>query len=250
MSESPLTFDVLTRGAEAAERCLRALLPLHTELDDEDVTAAIDGIGVGVLDPSQRLGLRDVLPEIRHAVELDIAAAVAIDPACHGPDEAALCSPGVHAVTIHRLAHRLWNDGLTLHARLLAAHARRTTAIDIHPGASIGRSFFIDHGVGVVIGETARVGNHVTIYQGVTLGAAKVERGPPDPRRHPTVEDHVTIYAGATILGGDTRIGAGSVIAAGVFLTESVPARHVVRRPRPDVELRARTRDLPLTYAI
>ena len=252
INEPDLSFDVLARSATSAETVLRALLPrpVGADLPSEVIVDAIDTLGVGLLTGSQRFDLPDAIPEIRHAIELDVAAAVAIDPSCAGTADASLNYPGVHAVAVYRLAHWLWTNGLRTQARLLATYARRTTSIDIHPGASIGRSFFIDHGVGVVVGETTHVGNHVTLYQGVTLGALKVERSTAGVKRHPTIEDYVTIYANATILGGETVIGAGCVIAAGVFVTDSVPARHIVRNSKPTIELRPRAKDLPLSFAI
>jgi serine O-acetyltransferase len=137
----------------------------------------------------------------------------------------------------------------------MSEHAHSQTGIDIHPGARIGKSFFIDHGTGVVIGETTVIGDHCKLYQGVTLGAKsfpKDERGrlKRDVKRHPTLEDHVTVYAGATILGGDTVIGAGSVISGGVFLTESVPAGHVVKAPKTVLKLRSNPELPPLMYDI
>ncbi len=179
---------------------------------------------------------------IRRAISLDVQAAQDGDPACHSPAEAILCMPGVRAVTVHRYAHALVVLGVPLLARMLSAFAREQTNIDIHPGARIGRSFFIDHGGGVVIGETAQIGDHCKIYQGVTLGARsfpKDELGRilREPKRHPTLEDHVTVYANATILGGSTVVGAGSVVGAGVFVSSSIPPGRIVVGSKPEIRL-------------
>ncbi|MDI3358044.1 serine acetyltransferase [Pseudomonas sp. UYIF39] len=168
------------------------------------------------------------LPELRSLLDTDVLAAYHGDPAARSVDEVLLCYPGILAVIHHRLAHHLYRSGLPLLARISAEIAHSATGIDIHPGAQIGRSFFIDHGTGVVIGETAIIGERVRIYQAVTLGAKRfpadedgqLQKGQP---RHPIVEDDVVIYAGATILGRIT-IGKGSTIGGNVWLTRSVPA--------------------------
>ncbi len=168
------------------------------------------------------------LPGLRSILDTDVLAAYHGDPAARSVDEVLLCYPGILAVIHHRLAHHLYRAGLPLLARISAEIAHSSTGIDIHPGAQIGRSFFIDHGTGVVIGETAIIGERVRIYQAVTLGAKRfpadesgqLQKGHP---RHPIVEDDVVIYAGATILGRIT-IGQGSTIGGNVWLTRSVPA--------------------------
>ncbi|WP_397455418.1 serine O-acetyltransferase EpsC [Pseudomonas versuta] len=188
-------------------------------LPDEDV------------DASATLLIQDfalALPELRSILDTDVLAAYHGDPAARSVDEVLLCYPGILAVIHHRLAHHLYRAGLPLLARISAEIAHSSTGIDIHPGAQIGRSFFIDHGTGVVIGETAIIGERVRIYQAVTLGAKRfpadesgqLQKGHP---RHPIVEDDVVIYAGATILGRIT-IGQGSTIGGNVWLTRSVPA--------------------------
>lgn len=168
------------------------------------------------------------LPELRAQVRLDLRAAYEGDPAASGIDEILFCYPGVYAITVYRIAHALLREGAVVVPRMMTELAHRRTGIDIHPGAEIGASFFIDHGTGVVIGETTRIEARVRIYQGVTLGALSVPQGEvrPEPgiRRHPTIEDDVVIYANATILGGDTIIGKGSVIGGNAFVTTSVPA--------------------------
>jgi serine O-acetyltransferase len=168
------------------------------------------------------------LPAIRGKLILDAHAALAGDPAATGLGEILLAYPGHQAITVYRIAHALGRLGVPLIPRMMTEHAHRVTGIDIHPGATIGGSFFIDHGTGVVIGETAVIGERVRLYQGVTLGAlslpshrvAELRHG---PKRHPTLEDDVVVYAGATILGGATVIGRGSIIGGNCWVVESVP---------------------------
>jgi serine O-acetyltransferase len=166
------------------------------------------------------------LPELRAHIRLDLRAAYESDPAATGIDEVLLTYPGAYAVTVYRIAHALLKEGAVIVPRMMTELAHRRTGIDIHPGADIGHSFFIDHGTGVVIGETTLIGDRVRIYQGVTLGALTVPQGAarPEPgkRRHPTIEDDAVIYANATILGGDTIIGRGAVIGGNAFITSSV----------------------------
>lgn len=189
--------------------------------------------------------LVSAIPTIRALLAADAAAAFDGDPAAQSVDEVILCYPGVQALIVHRFAHELHGFGAPLVPRMLAEIAHRRTGIDIHPGATIGAGLFIDHGTGVVIGQTTVIGKRCKIYQGVTLGAKSIEqdesgRARKNYKRHPTLQDHVTVYAGATILGGDTVIGAGCVIAGGVFLTESVPAEHMVHGPRAEITLRSK----------
>lgn len=167
------------------------------------------------------------LPNLRALLGKDVRAALEGDPATSSYDEIIFSYPGLFAVSVHRIAHQLFHQGIALMPRIVSEYAHGRTGIDIHPGAHLGESFFIDHGVGVVIGETSEIGNRVRIYQGVTLGALSLPKGAGEKlrgkKRHPTIEDDVIIYAGATILGGDTVIGARSVIGGNVWLTESVP---------------------------
>ena len=167
------------------------------------------------------------LPTVRKLIDSDIQAAFEGDPAARSPDEVLVCYPGITAIIHHRLAHIIYNLGAPLVARIIAELAHSATGIDIHPGAQIGESFFIDHGTGVVIGETAVIGRHVRVYQAVTLGAKRFQKDDngllvKGNARHPIVEDDVVIYAGATILGRIT-IGQGSTIGGNVWLTHSVP---------------------------
>lgn len=166
------------------------------------------------------------IDDVRQLLLLDAQAAFEGDPAAYSIDEVILTYPGFFAIYIHRLANRLYKAAVPYIPRFMSEYAHSKTGIDINPGAEIGEYFCIDHGTGIVIGETAVIGKGVKIYQGVTLGALSTRGGQQlrNVRRHPIVEDNVTIYAGATILGGDTRIGADSVIGGNAFITESVPA--------------------------
>jgi serine O-acetyltransferase len=195
------------------------------------------------------------LAHVRDLLRLDVQAAVDGDPALGHADEAIFCYPGLRAIMVHRLAHELVLAGVPLLPRILAEIAHSQTGIDLHPGARIGRSFFIDHGTGVVVGETTVIGDHCAIYQGVTLGAKRFPRDASGrfdrtAKRHPTLEDHVTVYAGATILGGDTVIGAGSVVNGGGFVTDSVPPGHVVRAPSTEVVLKSNPAPPPANWSI
>jgi len=163
------------------------------------------------------------IPEIRRKVNRDVMAAFRGDPAARSQEEVILSYPGVEAILIHRIAHELWIREVAMIPRMMSEYIHGVTGIDIHPGAVIGDSFFIDHGTGVVVGETAVIGDNVKLYQGVTLGALSVQKELANKKRHPTIEDEVTIYAGATILGGRTVVGRGSIIGGNVWLTDSVP---------------------------
>uniref|UniRef100_A0A7C3Z060 Serine acetyltransferase n=1 Tax=Desulfobacca acetoxidans TaxID=60893 RepID=A0A7C3Z060_9BACT len=179
------------------------------------------------------------LKSLRTILAGDVQAAYEGDPAAKSYDEIIYCYPGLFAVTVYRVAHQLHQQQVPLMPRIMTEYAHSLTGIDIHPGARIGESFFIDHGTGVVIGETTEIGKRVRLYQGVTLGALSVPRdkveGLRTKRRHPTVEDDVIIYAGATILGGRTVIGARSVIGGNVWLTESVPPDTKVFLKKPEL---------------
>lgn len=165
------------------------------------------------------------LPKIREMLKKDLQAAFDGDPAARSKEEIVLSYPGFFAVSVFRIAHFLHQNDVPLLPRMMTEYAHSLTGIDIHPGAKIGGSFFMDHGTGIVIGETTVIGEHVKLYQGVTLGALSTRGGQrlKGVKRHPTIEDGVTIYAGASILGGDTVIGKNSVIGSNVFITQSVP---------------------------
>jgi serine O-acetyltransferase len=196
------------------------------------------------------------LPELRARLELDVEAAFEGDPAAKSFPEIIFCYPGVEAVTIYRIAHELLLLGVPLIPRMMTEHAHSKTGIDIHPGARIGPSFFIDHGTGVVIGETCDIGAHVKLYQGVTLGALSFPRDASGNiirgmKRHPTLEDDVVVYANATILGGETVVGHHAVIGSNVWLTQSVDPNTVVSLEKPSLRIRgAGTKDLVPMYEI
>ena len=182
------------------------------------------------------------LPAIRERLTEDVEAAYRGDPAARGHGEVVAAYPAVRAIAVHRISHELFGLRVPILPRMMSEHAHQLTGIDIHPGATIGRRFFIDHGTGVVVGETTEIGDDVQLYQGVTLGALSPRHGESQRgrKRHPTIEDEVTIYAGTTILGGATVIGRGSVIGGNVWLTESIPAgsRVIAEPPRHGVSPR------------
>jgi serine O-acetyltransferase len=183
------------------------------------------------------------LPELRYLLEDDVLAAFVGDPAAKSYPEIIFCYPGLEAITIYRLAHELLLLDVPLIPRMMTEYAHSKTGIDIHPGARIGRSFFIDHGTGVVIGETTDIGKHVKLYQGVTLGALSFPRDASGNiirgmKRHPTLEDEVVVYANATILGGDTVIGHHAVIGSNVWLTSGVDPYTVVSLEKPSLRMR------------
>jgi len=179
------------------------------------------------------------LPHIEEVLFTDIKAALEGDPAAKSPDEIIFSYPGLLAITIYRMANALHRLSVPILPRIMTEYAHSLTGIDIHPGATIGENFFIDHGTGIVIGETTEIGNDVRLYQGVTLGALSLPRDAGElyrnQKRHPTIEDEVIIYANTTILGGQTTIGAHSIIGGNIWLTESVPPNTKVLLKRPDL---------------
>ena len=227
------------RLTQQVARALRHEYDLHHEAD-------FDGLrhhDFEALGQEKTIRFLDTIPSIRELIASDAQAALDGDPAAHSIDEVIFCYPGLEAVTVYRLAHELQLLHIPLIPRMLTEWAHSRTGIDIHPGARIGPSFFIDHGTGVVIGETCDIADHVKLYQGVTLGAlsfprddeGKIIRG---QKRHPTIEQGVVIYANATILGGDTLIGANSVIGASVSLNKSVPPNTIVTIDKPSLKFR------------
>ncbi|MET0285280.1 MAG: serine O-acetyltransferase EpsC [Polyangiales bacterium] len=238
-SRSSLQRDNLRHGVSEHMYCAHELLVNHIEraLQYEyrlgRSAAPPDGGGESVV-----LELFGALPELRRWLDLDVLAAFEGDPAARSIEEVVFSYPSIQALTTYRVAHHLQRAGVPIIPRILSEAAHARTGIDISPGAQIGERFFIDHGTGVVIGETAVIGNDVKLYQGVTLGALSVpQRELAGVKRHPTLEDNVTIYAGATILGGDTVIGAGSVIGGNAWLMRSVPpGSRVFGRRREDLE--------------
>ena len=182
------------------------------------------------------------IPAVRAVVQTDLQAFYDGDPAATDMSEIIFAYPGLFAITVYRLAHELYLLRVPLLPRIMTEHAHSVTGIDIHPGATVGQYFFIDHGTGIVIGETTVIGDHVKIYQGVTLGALSTRGGQNlrGKRRHPTIEDNVTIYAGASVLGGDTVIGQGSVIGSNAFITKSVAPCTTVSIKNQELQMKVR----------
>lgn len=192
----------------------------------------------------------EALPAIYEALLTDADAVLRFDPAAQSIEEVLIAYPGFYATAIYRLSHQLYVQGIKTLPRLLSEYAHSKTGIDIHPGATIGAAFAIDHGTGIVIGETTVIGERVKIYQGVTLGALNVSKELASTKRHPTIEDDVIIYSGATILGGETIIGAGSIIGGNIWLTHSVAPNSVVYHKS---EIRIKDKDPfpePLNFVI
>ena len=213
----------------------QALIPLAAKLDRpaEEVVAAV----------FRRL------PEIHHNLWLDAEAIERGDPAAESVDEVVSAYPGFLAIAVYRLAHEFYTLNVPIFPRILSEIAHQRTGIDIHPGATIGKSFFVDHGTGIVVGETTTIGDRVKLYQGVTLGALSVEKSLSSSKRHPTIEDDVVIYSNATILGGETVIGRHSVIGGNVWLTQSVPAFSVVYQAS-EIRVRNRSESQVVTFVI
>ena len=219
-------------------------------LQHEDIVFDAQGKWSAYLEQGEQitLSLLERLPEIRRTLATDVQAAYDGDPACKSLDEVIFCYPGLDAITVHRIAHELYLRQVPFIPRMMAEWSHKETGIDIHPGATIGDSFFIDHGTGVVIGETTVIGKHVKLYQGVTLGALSF---PTDAdgniirtmKRHPTIENHVVVYASATILGGDTTVGHHSVIGSSVWLTRSVQPHTTVTLEKPKLRMRADSKE-------
>ena len=196
------------------------------------------------MEKAQELSLAffEKIPAIRAYVDTDLQASYDGDPAATGMDEIIFSYPGLFAITVYRMAHELYLLGVPMLPRMMTEHAHSVTGIDIHPGATVGKYFFIDHGTGIVIGETTVIGENVKVYQGVTLGALSTRGGQSlrGKRRHPTIEDNVTIYAGASILGGDTVIGKGCVIGSNVFITSSIEPGTTVTIKNQELQFRQR----------
>lgn len=182
------------------------------------------------------------LPNIQKLILMDVEAELQGDPAAGSKEEIIFSYPGIYAISVYRVAHVLYELNIPFMPRIMTEHAHSKTGIDINPGAKIGDHFFIDHGTGIVIGETTEIGNRVKIYQGVTLGALSTMKGQAlsGTKRHPTIEDDVVIYANTTVLGGETVVGKGSVIAGNTFLTKSVPANTTVSAYMPELNLKER----------
>lgn len=189
--------------------------PEYSEADEATVKAAAEQMAIAFF---------KTIPLIRQYIETDVQAAFDGDPAAYNKEEIVVTYPGFYAIVVNRIAHQLHKLNVPLIPRIMTEYAHSKTGIDIHPGATIGKYFFIDHGTGIVIGETTEIGDNVKIYQGVTLGALSTRGGQQlkNKKRHPTIEDNVTIYSGATILGGETVIGKNVTIGGNAFITESI----------------------------
>lgn len=185
------------------------------------------------------------LPEIQNLLFKDVEAELAGDPAANSKEEIIFSYPGIFAIFVYRIAHELYRLNVPYIPRIMTEYAHGKTGIDINPGAEIGEYFFIDHGTGIVIGETTKIGNHVKIYQGVTLGALSTQKGQAlsGVKRHPTIEDNVVIYANTTILGGETVVGRNSVVAGNTFVTESIPPDTRVSAYLPELQYKSRKKD-------
>ncbi len=190
------------------------------------------------------------LPDAFEQLVSDAEAITRFDPAASCIEEIILCYPGFYCISVYRMAHILYKLGIPVLPRVMTEYAHGNTGIDIHPGATIATPFFIDHGTGIVIGETARIGKHVKLYQGVTLGALTVEKEMANTKRHPDIEDHVVIYAGSTILGGKTVIGHHTVVGGNTWITESVLPHSVVYRNHRVVVRNSKNFDTPIDFVI
>lgn len=242
-STGPLS-SVVSRCFARAEQQLKEQLAIGLR-HAQSAELRIHGSRFEVEDTAVRLTSRflSTLPQLQSLLQTDIQAALDRDPAATTREEIVVCYPGIQAVLIYRMAHALLTLGVPYLPRILTEWAHRETGIDIHPGARIGPRFFIDHGTGVVIGETCVIGCAVTLYQGVTLGAwsfprddeGRLIRG---TRRHPTLQDGVTVYSNATILGGTTVVGAGSQVGSSVTLSRSIPANTIVTIEEPSLQFR------------
>lgn len=210
-----------------------------TERLQSDVEVA-HGLIAGLVGADKATRLIDSLPDVRHCIAMDVEAALLGDPAANSCAEVIAAYPSVYATSAYRIAHRFYLLDEKVVARIMSEHAHSRTGIDLHPGAEIGCHLFIDHGTGVVVGETTVIGNRVKMYHGVTLGAFSNKRGRDDrgKKRHPTIGDDVTIYPNATILGGETEVGSGSVIGGNTWLTRSVPPGTRVQIEPPELHVR------------
>jgi serine O-acetyltransferase len=217
--------------------------------DARDALDCGEEIDFEALGQAKAIEFLEQLPELRKVLALDVRAAYDGDPACSSPVEVIFCYPGLEAITVFRLANLLYELQVPLIPRMMTEWVHSKTGIDIHPGATIGHHFFIDHGTGVVIGQTCEIGNHVKLYQGVTLGALSFATDGEgnlvrDTKRHPTLEDRVIIYANATVLGGATVVGHDSVIGSSVWLTRSVAPHSTVTLEKPKLRIRGEQAEL------
>lgn len=228
-STSTLVEDVLFNLTKQINLVLRYSQTYQNWTDDH----------VGNKAQSMTIEFLEKIPHIREYIDTDVQAEFDGDPAAYSKDEIIYSYPGLYAIMVYRIAHELVLLGVPIIPRMMTEYAHSITGIDINPGATIGKYFFIDHGTGIVIGETTEIGTNVKVYQGVTLGALSTRKGQllKGRKRHPTIEDNVTIYSGASILGGETVIGEGAVIGANAFITSSVPKGAKVSIADPDLNI-------------
>ena len=246
----PGYFEVKNLNAQSIEYHIGELLEdIHYRLRKQVAKALYHTNEKSIREEDAQLRAEEIvkaflkrIPVLREVLATDVQAAYDGDPAAFNTDEVIFSYPGVFAITVNRIAHELHVLGVPLIPRMMTEYAHSLTGIDIHPGATIGRYFFIDHGTGVVVGETTRIGDYAKIYQGVTLGALSTRGGQclRNTKRHPTLEDNVTVYSGASILGGDTVIGAGAVIGSNAFITSSVPGGTRVGVKKPELQFKDR----------
>jgi len=238
-------FEFLFIPEKAKKSCEYELSKRFESYKSHLSTLIYDVVGEGEKTQQIANNFFDEVSAIYDALQKDAAEILKYDPAAESLEEVLVAYPGFYATAVYRFSHQLWKQGVKILPRVFAEYAHSKTGIDIHPGAEIGESLFIDHGTGIVIGETTVIGNRVKIYQGVTLGAMTVNKAAVNIKRHPTIEDDVILYSGATILGGDTVVGNNSVIGGNVWLTNSVLPNSIVyhksevsirdKNPLPDV---------------
>ncbi|MDR3025437.1 serine O-acetyltransferase EpsC [Chryseobacterium sp.] len=236
----------LPQNNNTEEQLKRNFEALRKTLSEQINTITVDQDGT----EKQVNQFFESLPDLYDQLVLDAKSIVEFDPAADSLEEVYLAYPGFFATYVYRISHQLWSQKVKILPRVISEYAHSKTGIDIHPGATIGKSFFIDHGTGIVIGETTVIGNNVKIYQGVTLGALNVSKEKAHQKRHPNIEDDVIIYSGATILGGETTIGRESIIGGNVWITQDVPANSLVYH-KSEIKIKDNT-SLPesLTFVI
>ena len=222
---------------------------VQLQIDFKDLVGALDGSMLQSVNQITQ-DFFNTIPSIYKDLLSDAQNFLDFDPAAHTVESVILYYPGFYAITVYRLAHELYKLKVPFLPRMMSEYSHSKTGIDLHPGAEIGENFFIDHGTGIVIGETSKIGNNVKIYQGVTLGATYVEKSMRGLKRHPTIEDNVIIYSGSTILGGDTVVGHDTVIGGNVWLTKSVPPFSIVYHESKAVVRDSKMKELPINFVI
>ncbi len=234
--------NILAGIYEKLFKQIRIALMYQNKRKDRKAAEKIDALSLDARAEEKTVAFLDSLPDIQEIIFKDVEAELQGDPAAGSMEDVIFSYPGIYAIYVYRIAHVLYELGVPFIPRIMTEHAHSKTGIDINPGAKIGEYFFIDHGTGIVIGETTEIGDHVKIYQGVTLGALSTMRGQAlsGIKRHPTIEDNVVIYANTTVLGGETVIGKNSVVAGNTFVTESIPENTKVSAYVPELNMRKR----------